>query len=59
MNALETYHVTDSRYTVEEETHYNTFEVLMSRVEAGELSFDEAVAEYRTRELADTAIQAA
>jgi len=58
MNALETYHVTDSRYTVENETHYNTFEVLMCRVDAGELTFDEAVVEYRTRELADTAMQA-
>lgn len=56
MEALQHYQVTDSRETVEAELHYNTFDVLMQRVETGELTFDQAVTEYKRRELGELAI---
>ena len=59
---MEHYSVTDSRQTVGAELRFNTFEVLMQQVDAGKLTFEEAVNQYKQREVLpgviDTALQA-
>lgn len=56
MEAITRNMVSDTRETIEGETRYNTFEVLMSQVDRGEITFAEAVETYKNRELGATAI---
>jgi hypothetical protein len=57
MEAICTYKVKDTRETVESETHFNTFEVLMAQVDSGQLSFEAAISRYKATELGDLALQ--